>query len=326
MNTEKVYSICVVGGGAAGVMSALRAVLNNDECLLFTGNKRDRKKSREFWVRKVENIPGFFDYKKGVIDPHRQCLEWIQQSDFRENLILKEKSSVSKIRKLESDLFEITDDKKGVYFSRFVILCTGVMDIQPEIGGRIDPIFPYANKQVVDYCLRCDGHKTLGKKTVIIGHEPSAAWVAVMLHERYSPPLMIVLTHGEKRLYSDELKELILRYNIVVKTEKIVKVLGDKKSLDGYQLESGEIIRAEFSFISLGMIVYNELAKELDAEVDKRGFVIADRDGQTSVPGLFVAGDLRAGIKKQVYTAWDSAVDSADKINGMLRQLRRKKN
>ena len=71
------------------------------------------------------------------------------------------------------------------------------------------------------------------------------------------------------------------------------------------------------------MIVYNELALELGAKVDERGFVITDSKGLSSVENLYVAGDLRAYAKKQIYTAWDHAVDSADGINSKIRQEKR---
>jgi thioredoxin reductase (NADPH) len=71
------------------------------------------------------------------------------------------------------------------------------------------------------------------------------------------------------------------------------------------------------------MIVYNELAKMLGADLDQRGFVITDPKGKSSVNGLYVAGDLRANAKKQIYTAWDHAVDSADDINLHIRRKKR---
>ena len=43
----------------------------------------------------------------------------------------------------------------------------------------------------------------------------------------------------------------------------------------------------------------------------------------TSVDGVYVAGDLRANTKKQIYTAWDTAVDAADAFNAKLRALSR---
>ena len=71
------------------------------------------------------------------------------------------------------------------------------------------------------------------------------------------------------------------------------------------------------------MIVYNELAKGLGAKTDERGFVVTNNRGETNIPKLYAAGDLRAGIKKQIYTAWDSAVDACDDINTKIRRENR---
>lgn len=318
------YEIAIVGGGAAGVMAALRGCLNNDQCLLFTGNPKDRKKSRELWVSKVENMPDYTQYQKGIVDPNKNCLKWIAESEFAANLHLKKNKSVKKIVK-QGEYFELTDDKGEVYRANFVILCTGIMDVQPEIAGSIEPIFPYANAQLADYCLRCDGHHILGKETVVMAKDASGFWVAVMLYERYRPPKMTVLLNGARVELSDELQELSKRYGFVVKSEKIEAVEGNarEKILNGFKLESGEFIAAQMCFISLGMIVYNELAKSLGAELDQRGFVVANQYGESSISGLYVAGDLRANAKKQIYTAWDHAVDAADHINGRIRQNKR---
>ena len=55
----------------------------------------------------------------------------------------------------------------------------------------------------------------------------------------------------------------------------------------------------------------------------KMGEVIADAQGLTNVPGFYVAGDVMAGTKKQIYTAWDTAVNAADAINMKIRSARR---
>ena len=81
-------------------------------------------------------------------------------------------------------------------------------------------------------------------------------------------------------------------------------------------------MNTEFSFACLGMIVYNELAKQVGAKIDERGFMVTDKVGQSSIDGLYIAGDLRAGAKKQIYTAWNHAVDCADAINLRVRTSR----
>lgn len=323
---SRVYPVCVIGGGSAGTMAALRTVLNNDDCLFFPGSPKDKKKSRALWVRKVENIPAHFQYKRGIEEPNAETLKWIAESAFRDRLHLQKNTGVTSLKK-DGNHFTITDSKGNVHRAKFVILCTGVMDVQPEIKGSIETVFDYANAQTIDYCLICDGHHVLGKRTGVIGHSNSTAWVAIMLHERYQPRPLVILTHGKEPEFAEETSKLIQAYNIEVKTSAIKDVIGEEKGkiLKGFDLESGERVETDITFVALGMIVYNELAIEAGAAVDERGFVKTDESGLTNVDGLYVAGDLRANAKKQIYTAWDQAVNSANAINMKLRQERRPK-
>lgn len=326
-NESRIYQIAVIGGGAAGVMSVLRGVLNNDEVLFFPGSAKDKKRSRGFWVAKVENMPGYQGYKKGIENPNKDTLEWIAESEFKDNLHTIEKTGVTSVERMADGNFKLEDTNGGIHFAEYVILCTGIMDVQPHFKESIQPILPYANAQTVDYCLRCDGHHVLDKHTSIIGHTSGAAWVAIMLKERYNTPSMSILTNGEKPDFSDEVKELMDLYKIEVFDSEIVEVVGDKRAgqLHGYKFASGRQIESYFSFVSLGTIVYNELAKQVGANVDDRGYVVTDAKGMTNIENFYVAGDLRAGFKKQIYTAWDMAVDSLDDINRKIRAEKRAK-
>lgn len=318
--------IAVIGAGAAGVMAVIRAALNNDSVTLFPGNGKSKKKSRALWVSKIENIPGFFNYKKGIEDPHREALAEIQKRPMGKNIIVMKGLSIDSIAKLD-DQFELTDSKGGKHIFDFVILATGIMDIQPIIQGSIDKIFPFANSQQIDYCIRCDGHKSFNKKTAVIGHSESAAWVSIMLYERYRHPYMSILTNGQKAKWSAEVQAILDKYGIETFEAEIseFKSSSDKALLEGAFLEDGNLIEFEHGFVSLGIIAYNQLALDVGAKVDERGLVLTNEKGESSVNGLYVVGDLRAGIKKQVYTAWDSAVDSADSINNNIRQFNRRR-
>jgi len=320
----KIYDVAVIGGGSAGVMAALRVVLNNDECLFFPGSPKDKKKSRAFWVTKVENMPAHLDYKKGIEEPNKQSLDWLAEGPFKEKFIWKKNCGVVSITKKEDGIFHLTDNKNETYQARFVILCTGVMDVQPEIQGSIEPIYPYANIQLADYCLRCDGHHVLNKKIAVLGHTTSAAWVGIMLFERYQCPEVSLITNGAKTNFDEESLSLMKKYNFKIIEEPIKEIIGDPKQgqLEGFLCGENKI-PADYAFIALGMIVYNGLAKMLSANLDQRGFVITDNKGKSSVEGLYVAGDLRANTKKQIYTAWDTAVDSADEINVLIRRKKR---
>lgn len=321
---SEIYPVAIIGGGSAGTMAALRTILNNRTCIFFPGTGKDKKKSRAFWVAKVENVPGHTRYKKGIEEPNKETLDWMEQSKFKDKFIWKKNRGIRKVEK-EGDHFILTDNKEEKYKAQYVILSTGLMDVQPHIGGDMKLVLPFANMQTIDYCLRCDGHHTFGKHTSVIGHNSGAAWVAIMLYERYQNPSMKIFTNGEKPQFDDTVLKLIDLYNIEIFKEEIIDVLGDPEhgKLEGFVLKGDKKVKTEFSFVSLGMMVYNELATNLGAKVDERGFVLTDTNGETSVEKLFVAGDLRAGGKKQIYTAWDQAVDTVDAIDAKIRRAQR---
>lgn len=322
---KKIYSIAVIGGGAAGAMSVSYAVNNHDDVLFIPGNSKNKKRSRAFWVSKIENMPGLLSYSKAIEQPNREMIKEIEDGQLGNYLTHLKNTGIVSLTKNQAGHFQLKDNKGVIHYAKFVVLATGLMDIQPEINGDISPIFPFANVQLVDYCLRCDGHHSLGKKTTVIGNGNGAAWIAVMLFERYQQPKMTILTNGEKSQFSKELQELINLYSIEVNEQKIIDVVGNakEKKLEGYKFEDGTFCESEFTLVSLGSILYNELAQEVGADIDGRGYVSANEKGQTSVEGLFVAGDLRAGTKNQVYTAWDCAVESVIEINRLLRLEKR---
>lgn len=322
--SQKIYPVCVIGGGSAGTMAALRTVLNNDECLFFPGSPKDKKKSRALWVRKVENMPAHLSYRRGIEDPNAETIKWIMESEFKERFFIQKNVGVSTLAKNADGIFVITDSKGNQYLAKYVVLCTGVMDVQPHIQGSIETVYDYANAQTIDYCLICDGHHTLKKNTTVIGHTNSAAWVSILLFERYQLASLTILTNGEKPQFQEDTLKLLKLYNIKVEEEKILEIEGEEKGkvLNGFKLESKQI-NTDICFVALGMIVYNELAKQLGAELDERGFVIGDEQGLTSVPGLYVAGDLKANTRKQIYTAWDNAVSAITAINLKLRMEKR---
>ncbi len=322
--TEDIHSVCVIGGGSAGTMAVLRTILNNDDCLFFPGSPKNKKRSRAMWVKKVENMPSHLQYKRGIEEPNAETLKWILESDFKDKLTLNKNTGVKSLKK-ENGIFHITDSKNNLHFAKFVILCTGVMDVQPEIQGSIEKVFDFANAQTIDYCLICDGHHSLNKDVSVIGHTNGAAWVSIMLHERYQPKSMTILTNGKSSEFEADTKKLIETYGIRVMESPIESIEGENKGelLKSFTLQDKTQIQSDLCFISLGMIIYNELAKEVGADLDERGFVKTTDSGETNIPGLYVAGDLRANAKKQIYTAWDHAVNAANAINMKIRASKR---
>ncbi len=320
---EALYDIAIVGSGAAGSMAVLRAVLNNLKTVCFKGAARSKKKARATWVKEVENMPLMHGKVLPIANSSEEVFRWIESNeDFKDNLKTIS-DSVKKISGKKEDFSLLTDGGDEIR-AKYVLLCTGIMDIQPKIDGEILPVLPFANQGCIAYCIRCDGHKSKGKDTSVIGHKDEAAHVAIILKERYNNPSISILTNGEEPefLKNERLQELIKKYEINV-YESFIKEISPAENgagMKGFALDDGTFVNSQIAFVSLGEMVYNELAVSLGCDVDEEGYVLCDDFGETNVPGVFVAGDLRAGKKKQIYTAWDTAVDSVDKIDSYVRR------
>lgn len=300
-------------------MAAKRAVLNNRETILFTGAKKERKRSRGHWVRKVENIPGLQNYTRTINQLRDETLALIGEGPFSKKLTVVNDSVVA-IEK-QDDIFHITDMTGKTFKARYVIMATGIMDEQPHIQGSIKPILPFSNKQFTCYCMLCDGHRAIDKNSVLIGHSEDAAQNALVLHHRYGPKTLSILTNGLAHTITPETLSRLDEANIQLIDEPIVELIGDAKAriFSGFRLESGRVVEAEIGFVSLGIRPNNKLALELGAAVDSKGLVETNAQGESSVENLFIVGDLRANSMKQIYTAWQHAVDAIQAIDRRIR-------
>lgn len=317
---RKVYPIAIIGAGAAGSMAVKRAVLNNNKVLLFTGAKQEQKRSRGYWVRKIDNIPGFGKYERAVLELRNESLKELVDSPLSRNLYIIEDSVV--ILEKKAEYFKLVDGSGRTFYAKYVVMATGIMDEQPHIEGSIRPVLKYANGQTVAYCALCDGHHSFGKKMVVIGHTEAAAKGALLLAEKYQLAGTTILTNGRSPQFTPELLQRMQEKNITILLDPIQEVLGnkEKRQLTGFKLKTEEVIEAQIAFVALGIRPNNQLALQLGAKVDATGLVVTNANGESSVANLFVVGDLRANSMKQVYTAWQHAVESLQLINQRIRQ------
>lgn len=326
------FDVAVIGAGGAGTMAYLRAVLNGDRTVLFSGNPDSKRKGRAAWVAEVDNIPGLHDLKRPITSTTKATLKWIKEQDELADWHHEIKAVVTDVKNnsnADGTNFELTyEDKDGQHnvTASSVIVATGIMDVQPHIGGSIQPILPFANRYDVLYCMRCDGHKTIGKKLSVIGNTSTAISMAAAMAERYGLENVSILSNGLEQDYSESSLELAAMYGMKIHGAAVTAIRGDAKGagLEGYELEDGTFVDTNSTFVALGIIAYNQLLLSVGAEVADNGRAIVNDNYETSVEGFFVVGDLINGRKAQIYTAWDEAVDAADTINSRLRLAKRK--
>lgn len=361
------YEVIVVGGGVAGSAAALRAAQYLHRTLWIRGTKLDAKRSRAQWVYNIDNMIGVHDgiVRKKVRkllrgDDFAEAREKLDSAphmpistrDMVDNVVDRiEDGYAERVAQLEETATRARCEEDGSfvvtaggeeYRAKHLVLATGVMDRQPEIlkanrkgvvQDDIKWIYPAANREQVLYCIRCEGHLTRGREVAVIGSAEAAAQVAMMLHERYDSAAA-VLTNGDEPEWSEESGRLLEIYGIPVHGARITSIDVGADSLETIHLEDGTEVDAAFGLVSMGLYrIYNELAIQLGAELGDEGkpqdqrHVRIDARGETTVPNLFVVGDLAQRVDepvmKQVYTSQEYAVRALDVVDRRMRLARR---
>ncbi|TFB10758.1 NAD(P)/FAD-dependent oxidoreductase [Candidatus Marinimicrobia bacterium MT.SAG.3] len=366
MNGEQ-YDLIIVGGGIGGSAAALRAVQYNLNVCWFYGDKQTSKSSRSKWVFNIDNMLGFHegilkgellktfkspeddDLRERINETHihitgsavlKNTRERIE-SDYSDNIDIIDKAALS--AKREPELFLISDGEFEAR-SEYVVFATGVMDKQPHVmkergGDIVDStkwIYPFANRETILYCIRCEGHLTREDNAAVIGSGVAAEQLSFMLYERYGIKVSI-LTNGEELNSDDDTKKLLSEYKIGIHTKRISDVSGEKGGqLRRFVLADGEVVEVRFALVALGLHrVYNDLLIQLGAELDDEGLsdeirhIRVSKKSETSIPNIFAVGDMakRADevVMKQIYTAQEYAVRAVDSIDYRIRSKKRKK-
>ncbi|NQV38061.1 MAG: NAD(P)/FAD-dependent oxidoreductase [Candidatus Marinimicrobia bacterium] len=359
------YSIAIIGGGIAGSASALRAAQNGLDTIWFLGSKQTRKRSRSQWVANVDNMIGLHDgivkdqvtkvLKKNKLG---EAAEIVEKSHFDINnrLIIKNtveriqagypnvriiEEEISSIEKIDDNFLLKSPDNN--YNSESVVLATGVMDEQPFIikpdktGNPVESekwIYPFANREQVLYCIRCEGHLTRDEVVAIIGYSNIAAELAMMLHERFGVKGYI-LANGKPIDISEERRTLLHHYDIEIVENPITDIISDgAKQLHGFSFDTRDDILVRFALVSLGLFrVYNDLARQVGARLmdeglpDEKRHIWINHKSESSVHNFFVVGDAvkreDEPVMKQIYTAQEYAVRAVDTIDNRRRKVLR---
>lgn len=325
------WDVAVVGGGAAGTMAALRAVLFGLKTLWYLGDVDARRRSRAPWVSDVHDLPGWPGQSHPLPAQQVAVQDWIaQQPGLAEKLTVL-KVSVQQLAHTPEG-FTLTHQEvrrrqpvgaPQQRLAKTVVLTTGLLDLQPVVQGSIEPIFPYANANQALYCLRSDGHRVLGHETAVIGHTPLALETLQRLQRRHAPSRLSLLTHGEPLEVSRAQQQWLDAHGVPVYTSPLVGFEGvaRKEGLQAVRLADETRVACTRLVVALGVRYHHGLALQVGAQLDEAGAVLTDAHGESSVPRLFVAGDLRSGTRKQIYSAWESAVAAVERIEESLHGL-----
>ncbi len=299
------YDIIIIGSGPAGLSAAIYAQRACLDTIVIEKNGISGGQVLNTW--EVDNYPGF----PGV-------------SGFELSRQFREHANKLGARFVQDEVVrvELSGDVKKVvceeetYEARCVILASGAHHRTLDVPGE-----EKLRGAGVSYCATCDGAFFRGKTVAVVGGGDVALEDAIFL-ARMCEKVYVVhrrdTLRGAKRL--QERLQALDNVEFVWNSETTsIEGDGQVEALNLKDTKTGQMRRLETDgvFIAVGIAPESELyARQL--ELDEQGYIRADESGQTSVPGVFAAGDVRTKALRQILTA---AADGANCVVSAERYL-----
>lgn len=224
---------------------------------------------------------------------------------------------VEAVKKAADGLFDVTVENGDVYRAPTVIVTAGGTPVKLNIPGEIE----YAGKGV-SYCAICDGAFYKGHTILVVGGGDAALEEADFL-TRYAEKVYLVHRRDEFRASKIVQQRAFANPKIEVITDTVVDEVVGKDGLMTHakirnvRTGAASDLVATGIFIFIGFTPNTGMIKE-HVKHDSAGYLITDANMQTSVPGLFAAGDVRAQLTRQVTTAVGDATTAAIAVEKFL--------
>ena len=305
-DTEELLDAVVIGAGPAGLTALIYLTRFHRRALAFGGGG---PKPRLLLIDRSYNLPGYPDGASGAALLERlreQAAE--MEGEIRDEIVERVEGS-------DGD-FRIRIAGAKTLRSRKVILAMGVRDREPDIPG----IGPHIG-EFVRYCPVCDGYEHSGKRLGILGCGPEVAQHALFL-KTFSNEVSLFLNGADPGCLAGEQAKLEER-GVTVHQPRIVRILdseGDPESEHpgcGVVLEDGSQHPLAVLYGALGCDVNLSPIRDLGIKLDDEGYVVTNMRQETSVRGIYAAGDIASAIN-QISVAFGQAAIAAVELHNAL--------
>ena len=289
-NPEEQVKILVIGSGPAGLSAALYAARAELAPVVLTGMELGGQAAL---THTIENYPGFPD---GVGGSELGELFQKQAERFGARIEFETANSVN----LNQQPYKVVTDNK-VYLADTLIISTGASPYHLNIPGERE-----LTGKGVSYCATCDGWFFKGKKVVVVGGGDSALEEAIFL-TRFASSVNIVHRRNELRAGAILQRRAMENPKIsFIWNSVVTEVLGDKavKEVRLKNVQTGEesLFQTDGVFIFIGHKPNTELFQG-QIVMDAQGYIRTDLLMQTSVEGVFAAGEAADPHFRQVITS-----------------------
>ena len=301
MTQKSHHDVIIIGGGAAGLSAGLvLARAQADVLLIDAGEPRNAP---------ATEMHGFLS--RDGVSPS-EFLEIGRQEFVGYGGIIRA-ATVTAVAHGHDDQFSLTFHDGSTQTARALLVATGLTDELPLIPGVRERW-----GTLVHHCPYCHGFEVLGKTIAVLGGQNKEfSLKQAGLLRRFSEEVTFV-TNGLELTTAEQ--DRLEAFDVRVVRGVASHVFGQPGLLDGVELTDGTRMRCEAVFIAPRPHPNDALLQSLGCEADSTTDLIAvDQFGQTSVPGVWAAGNV-VTPSAQVITAAGAGSASAIAINGWLLQ------
>lgn len=298
MGSSKTLDCVIIGAGPAGLTAAIYLARFRREALVIESGA-----SRAAWIPRSHNHPGFPDGVRG-----KTLLARMRKQAERYGARIESGRVVGLGRtkggfRLETTLGDLT--------ARKVILATGVVDNAPDVEGLEDAVAT----GLVRICPICDGYEVIGQTVGVIGQDDHCAREAIFLRT-YSDDVTFI--HVGRTPLPAATRRMLTKAGVEIAESALPTVTVEKRRITAFDFGTGEPRRFDVVYSALGVTPRADLAVEAGAKLDDGGRLIVDDHQQTSVKGLYAAGDVVRGLN-QISTAQGEGAIAATDVHNRLR-------
>ena len=296
VSAEPPLDSLIIGAGPAGMTAALYLARFRRQVMLV-----DAGEPRAAWIPASHNIPFFADGLPGpdLLARHRETLS-------RYDVPVVD-ARITDLRR-DGDVFLAERDDAPPIAARHVILATGAVDVEPDLPDLPDAV----RRGLVRYCPICDGFESRDRRIAVIGHGAGGAAEAIFIARSYSDDVTL-LTLGQPMQLDPHTRARLDRNKVRVVDRPVTGLDVDGDRIAAIRVDGAEM-RFDVLYSALGLHYRTELAQTLGARRDDKGALIVDDGMQTSVPGLYAAGDIVAGLD-QIVVGMSHAAIAATRIH-----------
>jgi thioredoxin reductase len=283
----EVYDCIIVGGGPAGLNAAIVLGRCRRKVLIF-----DTEQYRNKYSHGIHNY-----LTRDDILPH----EFLQlcHKELEKYSVQKIHKKIINAKKNDEDVFSVKDENGTVYYSKKLLIATGLIDILPDIEG-----FKECFGKSVFHCPYCDGWEVRDKKIGVYARNKEG-WELALALKGWSNEVALY-TDGKNKVKPFQ-KEYLDANEIPVITTPILKLKEEDGQLQKIVLKSGEEKNCDALFFVNGYSQQCNIAEAFGCEVSKKGVIVTNRLQQTNIKGLYVAGDASKDMQFVVVAGAEGA-------------------